>query len=154
MRDVTPPPSMSSWFEIQAVISAWDCLQALAYERLFRRDEVAPLTLQALDYYEHSVSLQPYERGLARARVARIDCEELLNECDLLLVPAAPGEAPEGLASAGDPRFNKAWTMLHLPCLTVPMGHGPRACPSACSWSPGGPRIRSCYVPARSPRRT
>jgi amidase len=41
-----------------------------------------------------------------------------------MLVPAAPGEAPRGLDRTGDPIFNRAWTALHVPCITVPAWRG------------------------------
>jgi Asp-tRNA(Asn)/Glu-tRNA(Gln) amidotransferase A subunit family amidase len=48
---------------------------------------------------------------------------------DAVLTPAAPGEAPEGLAWTGDPAFNTLWTLLHVPCVTVPAGTGPKGLP-------------------------
>jgi len=43
------------------------------------------------------------------------------------MMPSAPGEAPEGLATTGDPVFNRLTSLLHVPaiCLTVMKGpHG------------------------------
>jgi len=48
---------------------------------------------------------------------------------DVLLTPAAPGEAPSGLEWTGDPAFNFIWTSLHVPCVTVPAGTGPNGLP-------------------------
>jgi Asp-tRNA(Asn)/Glu-tRNA(Gln) amidotransferase A subunit family amidase len=33
------------------------------------------------------------------------------------------------LASTGDPAFNRIWTLLHLPCLSLPVGRGPAGLP-------------------------
>jgi Asp-tRNA(Asn)/Glu-tRNA(Gln) amidotransferase A subunit family amidase len=44
-------------------------------------------------------------------------------------VPAAPGEAPEGLAYTGDPAFSRIWTLLGVPCVTLPAGTGPGSLP-------------------------
>ena len=52
-----------------------------------------------------------------------------MGECDILLTPSAPGEAPEGLEWTGDPAFNYLWTALHVPCVTVPAGTGPGGMP-------------------------
>ena len=41
---------------------------------------------------------------------------------DLWICPAAPGPAPEGLDSTGDPVMNLPWTHVGLPALTVPAG--------------------------------
>ncbi len=48
---------------------------------------------------------------------------------DVVLTPAAPGEAPEGLHTVGDWIFNGFWTLLHVPCLAVPCLRGPQGLP-------------------------
>jgi Asp-tRNA(Asn)/Glu-tRNA(Gln) amidotransferase A subunit family amidase len=37
-----------------------------------------------------------------------------------LLTFSAPGAAPKGLASTGDPRFNRLWTLMGVPCVNIP----------------------------------
>tara|TARA_B100000678_G_scaffold259884_1_gene240366 strand:- start:182 stop:595 length:414 start_codon:yes stop_codon:yes gene_type:complete len=63
-----------------------------------------------------------------RAHSARGKVEKLFGDCRLLITPSASGEAP-GAETTGDPLFNKVWTLLHLPCLSVPMGYGPNGLP-------------------------
>jgi Asp-tRNA(Asn)/Glu-tRNA(Gln) amidotransferase A subunit family amidase len=48
---------------------------------------------------------------------------------DVLLTPSAPDEAPKGLASTGDSLFNRNWTLLGVPCITLPAGTGPSGLP-------------------------
>jgi Asp-tRNA(Asn)/Glu-tRNA(Gln) amidotransferase A subunit family amidase len=48
---------------------------------------------------------------------------------DAVLTPSAPGEAPSGLRATGDPIFNGLWTALHVPCVALPVGVGPRGLP-------------------------
>ena len=38
----------------------------------------------------------------------------------MLLTFSAPGAAPKGLASTGDARFNRLWTLMGVPCVNVP----------------------------------
>lgn len=47
----------------------------------------------------------------------------------MLVAPAAPGEAPEGLASTGDPIFSRLGSLLGLPTITVPGFTGPSGMP-------------------------
>lgn len=47
---------------------------------------------------------------------------------DVLLTPSAPGEAPEG-TSTGNPIFQIVWTLLQVPCLTLPWATGPKGLP-------------------------
>jgi Asp-tRNA(Asn)/Glu-tRNA(Gln) amidotransferase A subunit family amidase len=41
---------------------------------------------------------------------------------DVWIAPAAPGPAPEGIDSTGDPVMNLPWTHSGLPTVTVPAG--------------------------------
>ncbi len=34
-----------------------------------------------------------------------------------------------GLESTGNPVFNRNWTLLHVPCVTIPFGLGPNGMP-------------------------
>ncbi len=54
---------------------------------------------------------------------------EVIGDLDVLVTPAAPGEAPEGLGWTGDPAFNSIWTSIRVPCVTVPAGRGPNGLP-------------------------
>jgi Asp-tRNA(Asn)/Glu-tRNA(Gln) amidotransferase A subunit family amidase len=47
--------------------------------------------------------------------------EEIFNEFDAIVTPAAPGEAPRGLESTGDPIFCTTWTYLGTPAVTLPL---------------------------------
>ncbi len=45
-----------------------------------------------------------------------------VHDIDLWIAPAAPGPAPKGLNSTGDPIMNLPWTFLGLPAVTTPAG--------------------------------
>jgi Asp-tRNA(Asn)/Glu-tRNA(Gln) amidotransferase A subunit family amidase len=49
---------------------------------------------------------------------------ELFKATPVILTPAAPGPAPQGLASTGDSRLNAPWTALGTPAITIPMPVG------------------------------
>ena len=57
-------------------------------------------------------------------RLCRDRMQEVFDSCDVLLAPSAPDEAPHGLDYTGDTVFNRMWTMLHLPTLTLPSIRG------------------------------
>jgi len=46
---------------------------------------------------------------------------ELYGSMPVMLVPAATGPAPAGLASTGDPTMNAPWTALGAPAISIPM---------------------------------
>jgi Asp-tRNA(Asn)/Glu-tRNA(Gln) amidotransferase A subunit family amidase len=70
-----------------------------------------------------------YLKALEFGRSCREQLDDAFGDCDVLLAPAAPGEAPKGLGSTGDPVMNAVWTLLHTPCVTVPAGKGPNGLP-------------------------
>jgi Asp-tRNA(Asn)/Glu-tRNA(Gln) amidotransferase A subunit family amidase len=76
-------------------------------------------------------ALDPKE--YVRAQQHGADCRahfaEALGDHDVLLAPAATGEAPKGLASTGDVAMNVVWTLLHVPCVAVPAGKSPSGMP-------------------------
>ena len=51
------------------------------------------------------------------------------NSIDLWLSPPAPGAAPKGLDSTGDPVMNLPWTHSGLPTLTLPTGQNEAGLP-------------------------
>ncbi len=55
--------------------------------------------------------------------------EATLRGFDACLTPATPGEAPAGIESTGDAVFNRLWTALHMPCITLPHFRGPNNLP-------------------------
>jgi Asp-tRNA(Asn)/Glu-tRNA(Gln) amidotransferase A subunit family amidase len=46
---------------------------------------------------------------------------EIFKSTPIILTPAAPGPAPLGLSTTGDPRMNAPWTALGTPALSLPM---------------------------------
>lgn len=55
-----------------------------------------------------------------------------LAEVDAFLWPAAPGPAPDGIDSTGDPRFIAPWTALGGPIVTIPATMSAAGLPLGC----------------------
>ncbi len=47
--------------------------------------------------------------------------EDILRDYGTLLTPAAPGPAPKGLGSTGNPVFCAFWTYIGVPAVTLPV---------------------------------
>ncbi len=75
-------------------------------------------------------ALDPEEYLDARrvALAARKSLEDLFGGNDVLIAPAATGEAPLGMPT-GDIAMNAVWTLLHVPCVAVPAAVGPHGMP-------------------------
>ncbi len=92
-----------------------------AYHRYDRPE--APLSSEmraALDA-GRAVSARDYLAALDWQTVLRAGIDEILERCDAILCPAAPGPAPEGLGSTGSAIFNGLWTYLGTPAITLPL---------------------------------
>jgi len=106
----------------------YEMARNLAWERTERWDLLAPRTTETLSTAIH-ITADAYDQARQAAVAARDRVAELLGDFDALLVPAAPGEAPARLDITGDPMFNRTWTLLRLPCVTVPAGWGVKGLP-------------------------
>lgn len=62
-----------------------------------------------------------YRAALALKAEALEALETAMEEDEILVMPAAPDEAPPIEAGTGDPICNRLWTLLGLPCLTLPL---------------------------------
>ena len=71
------------------------------------------------------------EDARALQRITREDVLQVMDvhDVDLWLAPAAPGPAPEGIDSTGDPIMNLPWTFMGLPAVTVPAGKAANGLP-------------------------
>jgi Asp-tRNA(Asn)/Glu-tRNA(Gln) amidotransferase A subunit family amidase len=65
----------------------------------------------AVDYLHAIAGIGPLNAALAG----------VFDEYDAILTPAAPGEAPRGLQSTGNPAFCTIWTYLGTPAVTLPL---------------------------------
>jgi Asp-tRNA(Asn)/Glu-tRNA(Gln) amidotransferase A subunit family amidase len=76
-----------------------------------------------------AVSALDYQRALARIPLLVEGFTEIFDRCDAILAPSAPGTAPKGLASTGDPAFCTLWTLLGTPALSLPLMRGGNGLP-------------------------
>jgi Asp-tRNA(Asn)/Glu-tRNA(Gln) amidotransferase A subunit family amidase len=68
-----------------------------------------------------AVSAVDYLRAIDAAERFAADVEDLFDSCDVLMLPSAPGAAPAGLESTGDPVFCSFASLLGLPAITLPL---------------------------------
>jgi Asp-tRNA(Asn)/Glu-tRNA(Gln) amidotransferase A subunit family amidase len=75
-----------------------------------------------------AMPVSEYDASYRRLLECSTRLAAVFDGVDALLVPAAPGEAPE-IATTGDPIFNRAWSALGVPAVSVPAGVGPSGLP-------------------------
>jgi Asp-tRNA(Asn)/Glu-tRNA(Gln) amidotransferase A subunit family amidase len=104
----------------------------VAHARIFeysRYEDQLSLQFKQLVESGLAVSRSDYESACTtRDRAARI-LEMMFIDTDIILTPAAPGEAPLGLDATGDPLFSRGWNLLKVPCISIPYGKGPNGLP-------------------------
>ena len=122
------PAAFAPLAELHGTIWDYEIARCLADEHRRQGGRLREPLLGQLER-GRAVSGEAYDSARRAAREARRMLEDVLNGFDALVVPAAPGEAPEGLASTGDSVFNRVWTLLHAPCVNVPAGRGPGGLP-------------------------
>ena len=105
-----------------------EALRELAFE-LERHAEGLSAELVEILQRAAAIPAASYHDALALAQACRGQVEALFAGNDVLLAPSATGEAPAGLGYTGDPVFNAVWTLLHLPCVTIPFARGPHGLP-------------------------
>jgi Asp-tRNA(Asn)/Glu-tRNA(Gln) amidotransferase A subunit family amidase len=129
--DVNMPVDFVDVLTAHETIFSGEAARSFSQELQNHPDQIAPVMRKKLLISGSMVS----DAQLAHAREIlakwRSRLDRLMSDIDVLLTPAANGEAPEGLASTGDPLFNRAWTALHVPCICYPVGTGPHGMPLA-----------------------
>lgn len=79
---------------------------------------------------ENTITREALLAAYAVADHCRPVFDSLFGESlDVILTPSAPGEAPAGLHTTGNAIFNRMWTLLHVPCVGIPVCRGPNNLP-------------------------
>jgi amidase len=125
---VALPPALLAAQEAHPVVMNAESLQALAWERMAHPAALSPVLREKLDWAA-TLPAPTLLEGRAAFAAARFAFAEMMADYDAVLTPAAPGEAPQGLAWTGDPICNALWTALHGPCISIPAGRGPAGMP-------------------------
>lgn len=120
------PPRFEALETLQLRIFAFEARQSLAQERLHHATQLSPRLAARL---RTEIGLDEYALMLQEAARMRAAVNQLFEHYDVLLYPAAEGEAEAGYESAGSPRYGAIWTLLHLPCISFPLETGPGGLP-------------------------
>lgn len=120
--------ALAEAFDAHGPLQDYEATQALAFEYAHHRDALPPKLRAYLDG-ARAVTPSQYDDARRRSRRGRDAARAFFAEVDVVVTFAAPGEAPDTRDSTGDSRFNRLWTLLGVPCATVPVARGPRGLP-------------------------
>ncbi|WP_431283064.1 amidase [Humitalea sp. 24SJ18S-53] len=89
------------------------------------------------EYRRHGAALHPHLRkrvenslglthnDLRAAYDLAASCRQAFDEIaapfDAILTPSSTGVAPLGIDSTGDSTFSRSWSLLHVPCINIPV---------------------------------
>lgn len=109
-------------------IVAYEAARELAHESRLHAERLSPI-LRGLLEDGASITASAY----AEALIVRDQCiarlDELFGDADVLMAPSALGEPPRIEEGTGDPILSRAWTLLRLPTITIPIATGPNKLP-------------------------
>jgi Asp-tRNA(Asn)/Glu-tRNA(Gln) amidotransferase A subunit family amidase len=117
--------------------NAWDCHRtimetdlAVSFEHDYQRGK-GRLSTTLCEMIERGRSYRAvdYKRAVERVQVLIEALNEIFAEYDVILTPAADGEAPLGKTSTGNPAFSTLWTLCGVPAVTLPILQGSSGMP-------------------------
>ncbi len=128
ITEVELPEAFGRAHELHRTI--WEADAALNYGPLYDRgrDQLSAV-MRGMIERGREVRAVDWHRAVAAAKALRDALDPLFERYDAIVTPAAPGEAPEGLAATGSPVFCTIWTLLGLPAVSLPLLQGPGGLP-------------------------
>jgi Asp-tRNA(Asn)/Glu-tRNA(Gln) amidotransferase A subunit family amidase len=118
--DLTPSSGIRQGWEVHSTVQDYEAAAALAWEHENEGPNMPPKIGDVLDRGTR-ISGAEYDEARRGANQARRETKDLFRDVDAVLTYAAPGAAPKlDLGTTGDPRYNRLWTLLGTPCVSVP----------------------------------
>lgn len=126
--EITWPRVFDGLFDAQKTVQVYETARALAAEYTYRRDLLSARLVDLIDQ-GRAVDTRTYIEALQLGRACAAAIDGLFGAADVVLCPSAPGDAPRGLGSTGDPIFNRPWHLIGCPALNIPCGRGEAGLP-------------------------
>jgi Asp-tRNA(Asn)/Glu-tRNA(Gln) amidotransferase A subunit family amidase len=119
ITDVTLPPIVEEAWAAQFAIQDYETFRSTAFEYDRHRDAIGKQLREQLDRAA-AITADEYDAARRIASRGRQVLADTMSDHDVILTPSAPGAAPHGHGSTGDPAFNRLWTLMGTPCVNVP----------------------------------
>jgi Asp-tRNA(Asn)/Glu-tRNA(Gln) amidotransferase A subunit family amidase len=112
-------PVFENAHQAQFVIQEFEKARSLAFE-FETQGALLSATLEKAIRDGRVIPVAHYVAAIDAARRARAASNDLFREVDVLVAPSASSAAPVGLETTGSPNLNRLWTLLGMPCVSVP----------------------------------
>jgi len=126
--EIELPESARQAWDWQRTIMEAEMAANLAAEWERGRDKLSPQLRSLLERGREARAFD-YQTALARIAPLNEGFAEIFERCDAILTPSAPGTAPKGLDSTGDPAFCTLWTLCGMPAVSLPLMKGVNGLP-------------------------
>ena len=113
------PAQFAALEEANFTIMMYEGRRSLAHEFLQHEDLLSD-RLKSLMASGLEIPFSDYREAIDLGERCRREFGVLAEGYDAVLVPSAVGEAPEGFETTGDALFNRPWTTIGIPCITLP----------------------------------
>ncbi|WP_245271056.1 amidase [Hoeflea phototrophica] len=117
--EIAEPEAMAQARQAHSIIQDHEAGLVCGPDLARFRDQMSPRLIEAIERGQ-AIAPATYDEARRHAKRGRAAARLLFGEVDILLTPSAPGAAPSGLETTGDPRFNKLWTLMGTPALNIP----------------------------------
>jgi len=111
------------------VVSGYEFARVLAHERRCASERLSAVLREGRMADGLRATHGEWVAAQRRLERARIEMDAAFEQVDAVLCLPAPGAAPQGLGSTGEADCNLAWTTLHTPAVTLPVGRDARGLP-------------------------
>ncbi|MGZ5141437.1 MAG: amidase [Burkholderiales bacterium] len=128
IREVVLSGPFDLALDAQASVNLYEARRSLSFERINHPEQISKVLTARFEQGE-KIKLYDYLAAQAVLNECRERLAEVFEDVDVLIEPSSTGEAPRGLENPGDSAFNRMWTALRVPCLSLPVLRGPSALP-------------------------
>jgi Asp-tRNA(Asn)/Glu-tRNA(Gln) amidotransferase A subunit family amidase len=129
---IVTEPAMPDGFDDlaahQNTVMFYEVGRNFAHEYAHHRDQLSEVFAGMIEA-GRSIPYADYLAARDAADRCRSAMAEVFGGVDVMVAPSAHGEAPKGRDRTGDPLFCRMWTLLHLPCIHLPVTTGPQGLP-------------------------
>ncbi len=127
VSEIELPPEFAELNEVQIRLSSYEFFRALTYERTRHPAKISGSLTQRIAA-GGQVTRESYEAAVATMKRCQRWMSDVMPGYELLMAPSAPSEAPD-ISGTGEPTFGLMWTLLQMPCMTLPCGLGQAGLP-------------------------
>jgi len=129
VKDAVLPPGFTRIPDAHRAVSSFEFTRNFTWEIEQHWNEISETLRNGRLKDGMATSLERYREAREFLAACRYTLDQFFENYDVLLTPAAAGEAPVGLHSTGYTGFCTIWTSTHVPAVTLPVLRGPNGLP-------------------------